>query len=226
MIVPYCERALFAAEPLNTMSNIGFLLAGMIMLLQVRSFPIHKPQRPSDPAPSHATAHLTSWQRRGLWALASLPVAIGLGSAIFHAAPSPLTQVLDIVPIALFALLGVTLLLAIRCRLRNSRIAGVLALWVLATIVAAQRPEWLAGSLFYLPTALLLVFLAVSIKGSRCWLSACALTFSLALAVRTLDMPLCGSSLFGLHTVWHLLAALTCVFALRSIITPVRMVNE
>ena len=117
--------------------------------------------------------------------------------------PSLLTQLLDIVPICLFAI-GSLLLLLTHKNWPSRHIATTLLVWLMATAVAAQWPQVLAGSLFYLPTVLVLIFLAGVFspraplhshrncsRQEKRLLAMSATTFAAALFFRTTDLPSC-----------------------------------
>ena len=85
--VRYCERgssAEFWAEPLNAITNAAYVAAALVGWALVRSSRLSNPDR--------------GW----LICLIALIASIGVGSAAFHTAPSVLTKLGDVVPIALF----------------------------------------------------------------------------------------------------------------------------
>lgn len=223
-IIPYCERLSNGMEPLNTASNLAFLLAVAYSLpfwLRLNS--------------SNSPALIPQTLRYAMNIVVMLPAVIGIGSGFFHAMPSTLTHALDLGPICLFAILTTVIFLTLNDRSKLT-IAAVLFIWITATIIAAQWPEVLAHSLFYVPTVGLLLALSVTVKGSsahhstqRRLLLLASLTFATALIFRALDLQICvlqttgnfapGQS--GTHTIWHLLTALTSVFCLRLLFSMI-----
>jgi len=154
MIVPYCERLSNGMEPLNTASNLAFLLAVAYSLptwlrLNSSKHPVPMPQT----------------LRHAMNIVVMLPVFIGIGSSFFHATPTTITHMLDLGPICLFVILTTVIFLALSNR-SPATIAILLLVWITTTAIAAQWPEVLAHSLFYLPTVGLLFFLLASVKGS------------------------------------------------------------
>jgi len=138
-----------------------------------------------------------------LLVLCALPALIGVGSALFHATPSRLTHMLDIIPVCLFALGSLSLLL-VNKGWSGRQIAVTLSVWIGATVIAAQWPQVLAHSLFYLPTVLVLLFLSLvftpnvaSISHRYCsghekrLLTLSATAFAAALFFRATDLPSC-----------------------------------
>jgi hypothetical protein len=213
MIVPYCERLMTGAEPVNIASNIGFALAGLAgfyYLFRARA-------RAS--ARSGPQSQSTAPHRPILWLLVSLPVGIAVGSALFHWRPDRLTQALDIVPIGCFVALTAGLIMRRQLSWPAWKITFGLLLWLLCSLYASRWPGVFAGSLFYLPTAIMLAALswrAEPIRRQLAWVFA---VFVAALIARASDLPLCGEVLpMGTHALWHLLAATSCLLGIRLVI--------
>jgi len=224
MIVPYCERLSNGMEPLNTASNLAFLLAVAYSLptwlrLNSSKHPVPMPQT----------------LRHAMNIVVMLPVFIGIGSSFFHATPTTITHMLDLGPICLFVILTTVIFLALSNR-SPATIAILLLVWITTTAIAAQWPEVLAHSLFYLPTVGLLFFLLASVKGSdanhstqRRLLLLASLTFTTALIFRALDLQICNLQTAGnfapgqtgTHTIWHLLTAVTSAICLRLLFSMI-----
>jgi hypothetical protein len=195
----YCERidTSLWAEPWNFASNLAFFLAAariMHLRLTVKS-------------PSH---------RHELKRLAFLAALIGAGSALFHSWATRLSQVADIVPIALFVC--VSLYLYIRnLRIEGCALARPLTVAGLALTLPALMAfglgwgHFLAKGESYLGIAPSLIALAAfeGLKERRMRLYGAAGLFILAYIFRTLDMPLCEVFPHGTHFLWHLLATTT-----------------
>jgi hypothetical protein len=191
----YCERlgpGLFA-EPLNALSNLAFLFAGLWLWRRSR-------QR-GEPA--------------AVLALPGLMVAIALGSSAFHTFATRWAEILDVAFIALYIDLFVA------CYLRYRWQAGWH--WALiAVAVFHLAGAWLTrlfpagafnGSVPYLPALVgLVLFGALSTvrdgwPRARIFLWA-AMLFTASLALRSLDLTLCPHWPLGTHWAWHLLNAL------------------
>ncbi len=218
-IVPYCERLATGAESINTISNAGFVLAalyGWYLWKGNSNSPVNQKNKPA------------------VMLLLLLCLLIGSGSTLFHAIPSHLTHLLDIVPVCLFALLALWLCLS-RYHWPREKSVCVLGVFIAATALAAQWPQVLAHSLFYLPTLLVLAYLAIALKPQRERLALLTLIFASALTFRALDLPLCDlaqsqqtfpalagtAGQTGTHFLWHVLTALACVLCLQLVIAPV-----
>lgn len=222
----YCERgtdpALFA-EPINALSNGGFLLAALVGLQLILWRP--REERSAD--------H---------YLLVALVFLIGLGSLAFHLFATRETALADVIPIALFMLIYLGFAL--------NRLVGVPPGWTVLLVIAftgliaftgqvkcgeglialpgATLPgakTCLNGSLFYIPAlaALVVIGLLLKDRGHRAapYVLWAAAVFAVSVTLRTLDMALCNDTVFdgrkiGTHFLWHLLNALTLFLLLRA----------
>ena len=182
----YCERLApgLLGEPLNTLTNLAFLWAAFHGWRQASK---HHDQR----------------------LLAALLGSIGIGSTLFHAFATPLTQLFDVMPIALFQLcyLGSYLRRVARCT--PAACAACLLLYVVALAAASQWSAPLNGSLAYSPAAAALLLLGIVHwrMQARADVLGAALVFLLSLAARSVDLALCPHWPLGTHFIWHLLNA-------------------
>lgn len=193
----YCERlgAGFWAEPLNALTNLAFVLAGLLGLAAVR-------RRGGD-----RFSIVLCW-----WV-----VAIGIGSGLFHTFANGLTMWADIIPIAAFTV-AYTLF-----NLRRflglgwaATIVGTAAFYIAAGAVTAAVPQHLQelsnNSTGYLPAFLALVFFGLLlIATGRCagWYNlAAAAIFIASVSFRAADPLVCAAFALGSHFMWHLLNAL------------------
>lgn len=189
----YCERldASFWAEPINAISNLSFLVAG-VLLWRLRS------------------------PRANLMAI--FLILIGLGSFSFHTFANRLTGLLDVLAIALY-LIAFAFLIP-KQWLRSSiwiQLGSVLLLILCIVLtqllISTLKPilPWLPPGM-YLGAWLTLIFYAWVTHSSNflaarfLWLAVIVFPFSLL--SRQLDLPLCNFS-GGSHWLWHLLNGLT-----------------
>jgi hypothetical protein len=199
----YCERTApgFWAEPVNAVTNLGFVVAAwMIWRLARRE----------------------QTRDASTVALIAMIVAIGLGSFLFHTLANEVTRWLDILPIFAFQLLY----LGIYCRrvivlpLPLSCLLSLLLL--LAAMAAAQLAEYQNGSLIYAPAWLAILFLGWyhyrGQKPGRILLLITTAVFLIALALRSIDIEICGQFATGTHFLWHLLNALVIYLAMLALI--------
>ena len=164
----YCERLApgLLGEPLNTLTNLAFLCAAFHGWRQAGK---HHDQR----------------------LLAALLGAIGVGSALFHAFATPLTQLFDVIPIALFQLCYLGLYLRRVTRCTPAACAACLLLYVVMLTIASQWSAPLNGSLAYSPAAVALLLLGIvhwRMRASADVLGA-ALLFMLLLPAVLCDRP-------------------------------------
>lgn len=195
----YCERtdASLMSEPFNFASNFAFYLAAarIIHIRQSLRSPLHRGE---------------------LKILAWLAVLVGTGSAFFHSWATRLSQIADVVPIAIFV--AVSLFFYVR----NLHLEGValrtplvIAGFTLCAPVLLAKlmglTDYLAKGDSYLGIAPTLVVFALyermPERRSRLFLAAglflCAFTF------RTLDVYICDIFPNGSHFMWHVLTTLS-----------------
>lgn len=201
----YCERGLdpsFWAEPLNALSNLGFIAAAVFAWLYFRN---HRPLR-------------------GAGVIAcfiGLLAVIGAGSFLFHTYATVWARIADVAPIGLFILAYVGLALRWFVGLA---LPLALALAVLVTITTFAMPPWFNGSAFYAPALLMLVVLAATLSAKRHgagrWLMAATGVFVVSLALRSIDRLefACAANGIGSHWAWHLLNAVVLYLLLRAAI--------
>jgi Ceramidase len=189
----YCERLSpgLWAEPLNAVSNAGFLLVSVWGLTKARL------QR-ADGA---------------VVALAALVGVIGLGSLAFHTFANGLAMLADVIPIALFiyAYLGFALRRFLGFRW-IAVAAGLAGLFLVNVLVEQVTPRgFLNGSAGYLPALAAGVSIAALARrrkhSAAGLLFAAAGIFAASIAVRSADRAICGALPIGTHFLWHLLNA-------------------
>jgi hypothetical protein len=191
----YCERLVpgLWAEPVNALSNLGFIAVAIaILVVQRRS------------------------GRRDLFVtlLALLVLAIGVGSFLFHTFANRWSVLADVIPITLF--IYFYLALALRRFLALGWLAAILMLLVFFgltfPIEAALRPL-LSGSAGYVPAllAMLVIGSLLAVRGHPAarYVMFAGMIFLVSLTLRTLDLPLCPAWPLGTHFLWHLLNATT-----------------
>lgn len=203
----YCERtsADLLAEPLNALSNLAFVLAGWAGWREFRQSDVQS----SSPL---------------LAAIVALGPIIGVGSLLFHTLATRWAGWADVIPILGFMLLY--LWLSFRCYLGWPTWLASLSLvaFFLSTIVLEiaipERVLW--GGAMYLPTiATYLAIVFAPIGGPRevrrSFVVAVCL-FLVGFAFRTLDLPLCGSVVSGVHYLWHVSNAIVLYLLVHAAI--------
>jgi Ceramidase len=201
----YCERTSPAlwAEPVNALSNLAFVAAGLWGVRQVRRYG------------AGTFAEVLAW-----WV-----VAIGIGSALFHTFANELTKWADILPIAGFTLAYTLMNLRRFTGMSWQRAAPIFfAFYGAAGLIAFLVPDWLReatnGSTGYLPPFLALLFFGALVlaSGSRAgWYNlAAAGIFVASVAFRAIDLKVCDEFPLGTHFLWHTLNGLMLAILLAA----------
>lgn len=207
MLDRYCERvgAGLWAEPANALSNLAFILAGLMAIRLYRREPG------------------LSGREWDFWVLILALFAIGVGSGLWHLFATPWALRADTLPITVF--INVYLLSGLFRLLRTPLWLALLAFaayHVFNQVVARTiPPEVLNGSLYYLPSWLFLgaITLAAGMRRETAWplLVIGFALFSLSLVFRTVDELLCPAFSRGTHFIWHLLNAVTLYILLSAL---------
>jgi hypothetical protein len=194
----YCERVGpgLLAEPLNSVTNIAFLLAAVALWRWLRRQG-YQPLLAVD-----------------LYALPLLMLAIGLGSLAWHTVARPWAALADVLPIQLW--ISVFLVASLRRLLGFggwATLIGFIAFQALSLGLPVLLPRgWLNGSVAYLPAWATLIGLALLLRARGSPAAPAfiqgAVLFSVSLLLRTVDHDLCPAWPVGTHFLWHLLNAL------------------
>ena len=198
MLSIYCERAGnpgLAAEPLNAITNLAFVVAGLLLTAKM------------------VRQKGVQWQRGylDLYVLIALLIGIGVGSGLWHTHVDIWTLLADVIPIYLFINLYI---FSVFRRLIGWLWWQVALCWVgycVLTALVAIFVKGLAGSEMYLPPLLMLLFAGGMARStdsaSSGKLFITALLFALSLSLRTVDSYICETIPMGSHFLWHLLNA-------------------
>lgn len=199
MLDEYCERlgpGLWA-EPLNTTTNLGFVLAAW------------------------AVWHLARHRRRddGLL-LAALLVVVGAGSTLYHTFATPLTRALDLIPILIFQLVFLGLYARRLIGAGRGVTAAGLVVFLAVALSGHAAPDVLNGSLIYAPALIVLAALGIyhltHARREPALMLAAAGVFAISVTARTLDNALCGAWPYGTHFLWHLLNGVLLYLVARA----------
>ena len=199
----YCERldASFWAEPINTISNLSFIVAGLF-LWRLRS------------------------PRSALMAI--LMILIGLGSFSFHTYANRLTGLLDVLAIALYLVTFVFLIPKQWSRNLPLIQMGSVFLLIVSIVLAHLLMGHLKPAIPWMPPGIYLgAWLALFIYAlvtqysnmpAACFLWLSVIVFPFSLLTRQLDMPL-YDSIGPTHWLWHLLNGLTLYWSSYGLCT-------
>jgi hypothetical protein len=196
---------------LDVLSNLPFIVVGVAMLVSLG--------RVADPL-----------LRRLGRACAVATVAVGLGSAAYHVAPSDASLVLDWAPIAVLLVLLDALVIADRASRRLGMFAAVaLPLLAIASVLAWYQGGGTAGGDMrgYLAVqamgvalvpALLLLYPRGALRDRDLWLALAG--FAAMRGLHAADGALLAAIGVSGHSLKHVVAALAAALALRSLPTP------
>lgn len=203
MVDLYCERIGpgFWAEPVNALTNIGFIFAAWFIWRIVVRGQVHS---------------------SSIVATVGMIVAIGIGSFLFHTMATPFTRWLDIIPILLFQLLYIGFYTRRIINLPVAVIGILLLVFLSASVYGRQFPQVINGSLIYAPALLVISVLGLyhyqSQKVGRSLLLGAASLFLLSIFFRSIDNMICTQFVLGTHFLWHILNALVIYLAMRALI--------
>lgn len=190
----YCERTSieFWAEPINAISNLSFVFAGLYGLWIWRRT-----------------------QKRSVLALSAIAILVGAGSFLFHTFANVWSLFADIIPIAIFMLtffhLTVTRLFGLS-KLSASLWTGLFFL-ACAGGTLLKGPQWMNGSHEYLAAWGALGLVTALSRQTQ--LLGMLILFSVSLVFRTLDVHICESFPLGTHFIWHILNGVFLALAIR-----------
>lgn len=187
----YCERldATFWSEPVNAVTNLGFVLMALWLWPQVRGV-------------------------LGARVLCGVLAMIGIGSWLFHTHAQVWAGLLDVAPIAGFVFFYIYLANRSYWGWSRAISAGGLVLFVpYAAIVAWGLGDLpvVGGSALYISVAVLIALYAAALRRrlpevARGLAIGAGLLF-LSITFRAVDGPLCDIWPIGTHFLWHLLNA-------------------
>ncbi len=193
IFLDYCERASlnnFSFEPLNTISNIGFLLAAILLFYK------------------------TKGQNLSAVLLSFIILTISIGSSLWHIyAKEPYLQG-DVLPIMSFILLYIYFFLCQIIKMNKIlAIVNVIIFFILNLLVENYLPSNLFnGSIMYvLPSIVLLIMLIFMLKTNHPLAKNLLYTiiiWSISIFFRTIDFMVCPYIIFGTHFIWHILNAI------------------
>ena len=187
----YCERIgpEYWAEPVNAVTNLGFLIAAAVMWPRVRGLPFGR-------------------------LLAGVLAVIGVGSWLFHTHAQVWAGVADTVPILIFVLIYIYAASRDFWRMPPGWAFGATLLffpYAAATLPLFRMVPGLGSSAGYAPVPLLIAIYAVLLRrrapATAKGLGIGVAILTLSITFRSLDEPLCAAWPLGTHFVWHLLNA-------------------
>ena len=188
----YCERLDIGmwAEPINAVTNIGFILTSIFMWLRCKNL---------------VEGRILSF----------ILFSIGCGSFLHHTFAQTWAAILDVTAILIFILTYI--FVANRRFLALSRVfsvIGVVLFFPYQLLLASllSNIQFFGSSVQYIPVAILIFIYSGLLRKSEPKLSRGlfigATILCLSLVFRTIDEPLCSVLSAGTHFVWHIVNAI------------------
>jgi len=204
----YCERVgdAFWAEPLNALTNIAFILAGIAAIAMARRM-----DRLDGP----------------VMFLTANAIIVGIGSFLFHTFATVWAAMADTGPILIFILAYFTIAMRAYVGLGWGRSALVMlgflvAMFAVSAVLREVLMPVMGRSVSYLPALMALggIGLWLHLRGHAAGsgLMLGAGVFAVSLTFRTLDGPVCGAWPVGTHFVWHLMNGLLLWLLIATLI--------
>ena len=209
-----CERTALGplAEPLNVLSSFAFMIVAISIY---RHYHTHE-------------------DLKGKWiwdihALTFITFIIGFNSVVFHAFPTPVTEMADTLTIVLFIILYFWCVLF---RIGRTTIFQALVCFVafvgFSHMLVAQFPHSLNDSIGYLSSMMALIVIAVHLylkaRPSSSHFMFAAIIGVVSLSCRIIDRELCPMLPTGTHFLWHILNATLLYILLKQLIRNVNRV--
>lgn len=228
-IFAYCERGTnpaFWAEPLNAVTNAGFIIAAAAAFYLLRQRPSHE-------------------RGLALYCLVILVAVIGIGSFLFHTFANHWSQLADVIPISVFMLTYLFYALRRFVKLNLVWVAAFVLLFYGVSQAVGGLQCWdgrigylegtppgagakcLNGSVGYLPAlaSMLIVGALLRIRKHPAapYILSAGLVFIISVTFRSLDFVLCdvfsvAGARLGAHFLWHMLNAVTLFLLLMAAI--------
>lgn len=200
---PYCERVGYGPfdEPLNAISNLAFVIAAVLAAKHIRAFP--------------DTPCGAKWLP---WILG----AVAVGSTLYHTLRSPVTFVVDLLPLITFVLAGIFLVLRrFMAKLSEAVVVATAFIGLQIVVLIIAPNDFLNDSTPHVLTFVFILLLMVPIARryySLLWQVVPIVAFyALGIVFRTIDMVLCQWLPFGTHFLWHIAGAATGYYVVRFV---------
>ncbi|KXJ97771.1 MAG: Ceramidase [Parcubacteria bacterium OLB19] len=183
----YCEQLLqIGWEPLNTISSLAFVFAGIFALYALR--------------------------RRNTilrFILPFLLILIGIASSWWHMYHNHYGDIADTLSIIIFS--SIITVLFLRKLLESWSMTLLLFLTILSVVLTIEQVNFINGSMPYIVLFVTLsifsVFYIKKFNHSKMLVVSAIFVFGWAIFFRSIDISICPSIYFGTHFLWHVLIA-------------------
>jgi hypothetical protein len=205
--ITYCEQPIIGNyfQPLNTLSNIFFIVAAILLYYYFRT-------RKIKDAKSIIFLFLI--------------VLIGLGSFLWHLNKNKVTFFCDVIPISLFFVAYIYFLITVisKNKIKSAFITGIYLIFIMIGSIFFRsiiENNLINGAYEYILTLFFftLIWIYTYTKNRQIFrkLVLVFVLFLLALVFRQADLLVCNYIPIGTHFIWHLFTASTSYFAVRAL---------
>jgi Ceramidase len=206
-----CERHAegMLSEPLNTLSNLAFLTVAVAIYRYYKSNEDIALKRIYD-----------------VQVMTFLIFIIGINSIIFHTNPTPVTELMDTIPIVMFILIYfVSVIFRIGKCTRFQAAVCFTAFVGFSHVLVHQFPRALNDSIGYLSSMIALIVIALYLhlraRPSSQYFMLAAIIGVVSLFCRAIDKEVCSVWPYGTHFLWHLCNATLLYILMKQIIRNV-----
>ncbi len=189
---------LFWGEPLNSVSNIAFIIASILVYVKYKNI-------------------------RDIMFFSILIFLIGLSSFLFHTLPNTYTRILDIFSIISYLIFYLYYLNSKILKIHFFKTFLIIFTCISFSILSSiyLKFYYIGDSSFYLPIILLLmgyyfIFKIKKIKSAKLYLIG-TIVFIFSLTFRVLDNKYCPLTYIGTHSLWHVLNSVVIVLTLKAL---------
>lgn len=206
-----CERAADGVwqEPLNTITNLGFLIAAYFIYKLYRNNP--------------------DYEGKNLWdiyILNILMICIGIASITFHTVPSYYTEIADTAFIVIFIIVYFTSAMFRIINLKKYPVLICMMAFVFTTkALVSYFPNALNDSVAYLSSMAAIIFIAFYLNLKR---RAAATAFMMAsiigcvsLFFRVVDKEVCDVVPTGTHFLWHIFNSILIYILMKQLLRSI-----
>lgn len=209
-----CERIGLGpmAEPLNVLSSLAFMFVAVSIY---RHYKLHEDVKGK-----------WIWDVR---VLTFLTFIIGVNSLVFHAYPTPTTELADTITIVMFIIIYFWCVLFRIGRTTVFQAAICFTAFVgFSHILVHQFPRALNDSIGYLSSMIALIMIAVYLylkaRPSAVHFMLAAIVGVVSLFCRAIDREICSMMPTGTHFLWHTLNATLIYILLKQLVRNVNRV--
>jgi len=196
-------------EPLNTLTNIGFLVAAYLVFRLYWRDRDYKGKRMWD-----------------IYFLNLCMIFIGVGSISFHMYPSLYTELADTLFIILFIIVYFTSAMVRITSLSKFQVAVAMMAFVFTTnSLVRYFPNAMNDSVAYLSSMGALIFIAfylhIKRRAAATYFLIASVLGMVSLFFRVVDVEVCEEIPFGTHFIWHIMNSILLYILMKQLLRSV-----